>query len=376
MASLHVLSKWKLPFLGIHLSLFPPLSLRNGNGITKRDSIFQFVFLTHPISISPDSIGFISTEFCVIKASDHTALSKSILKTLLYFDIFQYPLTASEILNHLPTNHVTLDHITEELTRMKSQSIIYALSDFFSVQNNPMLGNRRIKGNLMALKSLSLAKKQALFISKFPFVRAVMASGSLSKNYMDELSDLDFFIITKPNRLWIARMLLRFYQKVFLLNSHKYFCINYFVDEDHLEIEEKNLYTATELATLIPLYGKEYYTQLLRANEWTKIYLPNNTLRSTENVLNNRSSWLKQQTEAMINILGATRFENLSRRAFTSRWRKRYQNNYSKEDFEVAFKAKKHVSKGHPNNYQKKVLDLYHEKLGEFGSKMSIRWND
>ena len=112
----------------------------------------------------------------MIKSADHTTLSKSILKTLLYFDIFQYPLTASEIFTHLPTNHVTLDHVKNELTRMRDQSIIYSVSDFFSVHNNQVLGNRRIKGNQMALQSMSLAQKQALLISKFPFVRAVMAS--------------------------------------------------------------------------------------------------------------------------------------------------------------------------------------------------------
>lgn len=312
----------------------------------------------------------------MINASDHTTLSKSILKTLLYFDIFQYPLTASEIFTHLPTNHVTLDHVKSELTRMRDKSIIYSVSDFFSVHDNQVLGKRRIKGNQMALESLSLAQKQALFISKFPFVRAVMASGSLSKNYMDEHSDLDFFIITKPNRLWIARMLLALYQKIFLLNSHKYFCVNYFVDEHHLGIEEKNLYTATELSTLIPLYGKEYYPQLMMANYWIKTYLPNHTSRSIENVFPYRSSWFKQQLETFINFSGADGFERFSLKVFSARWRKLYQNNYSKTDFEIAFKSKKYVSKGHPKNYQRKVLDLYEQKLQEFGNKLSINWNE
>ena len=97
---------------------------------------------------------------------------------------------------------------------------------------------------------------------------------------MDEKSDLDFFIITAPKRLWIARTLLVMYKRFFLFNSHKYFCVNYFVDEDHLEIEEKNLFTATELATVIPLYGQVHYTNLLKANPWLKRFFPNYTPRS------------------------------------------------------------------------------------------------
>src|SRR5690606_3777846 len=104
------------------------------------------------------------------------------------------------------------------------------------------------RGNLMANKFSDIARKKAKLISQFPFVRGVMASGSLSKGYADEKSDIDFFIITIPNRLWIARTLLVLYKRIFLLNSHKFFCVNYFVDEKHLGIEEKNLFTATELA--------------------------------------------------------------------------------------------------------------------------------
>jgi hypothetical protein len=310
------------------------------------------------------------------KTIDHTTVSKSILKTLLYFDIFHYPLTASEIFSHLTTNHVAPDYVVRELDRLSNQSIIYRVFDFFSVHNNPALGSRRVKGNLMALKSLSLAKKKALFISKFPFVRAVMASGSLSKDYMDEQSDLDFFVITQPNRLWIARMLLVLYKKIFLFNSHKYFCINYFIDEHHLGIEEKNIFTATELATVIPLYGKEYYLGLMKANDWLKNYLPNHTPRSVENVSVTELSWVKRQLESIINSVGADKLERTFMNLLASRWKKRYQLAYSKSDFEVAFKTKEYVSKGHPNNHQRKVLDIYQQKLKEFGNKLNINWDE
>ncbi len=310
------------------------------------------------------------------KTTEHTALSKSIIKTLLYFDIFHYPLTASEIFNLLPTNHVTSDKVKTELDSLCNQSIIYPIFNFYSLHNNIALGSRRIKGNQMALHSLSLAQKKALLISKFPFVRAVMASGSLSKNYMDESSDLDFFIITKPGRLWIARFLLVLYKKIFLFNSHKYFCINYFVDELHLDIEEKNLFSATELATLIPLYGKEYYPQLISANDWMNFYLPNHVPRSTENVLTCHPGWFKRSVESLINKVWADKLESACMRLLSSRWKQRYQPIYSKPDFEIAFKTKKYVSKGHPNNHQRKVLDMYQQKLEEFGNKLSINWND
>jgi hypothetical protein len=308
--------------------------------------------------------------------TQHSALSKSILKTLLYFDVFQYPLTATEVFKHLTTNHVILDDVTRALAQLSDQSIIYPIADFYSIQNNLALGSRRVQGNQKALVSLPMARKKAMFISKFPFVRAVMASGSLSKDYMDEHSDLDFFVITKPNRLWIARMLLTLYKKIFLFNSHKYFCVNYYVDEEHLEIEEKNIFTATELATLIPLYGKEHYSQLMKANDWIKKYLPNHAARPIGQVPAYEPSWFNKILEAIINWGGGNRIERIFMNLLAKRWKKRYQAAYSKPDFEVAFKTKEYVSKGHPNNHQRKVLDLYQQKLDDFAKRLNLDWND
>ena len=53
-------------------------------------------------------------------------------------------------------------------------------------------------------------------ISKFPYVEGVGISGSLSKGYYDDDGDIDFFIITSPKRLWIARTFLILYKKLFL----------------------------------------------------------------------------------------------------------------------------------------------------------------
>lgn len=310
------------------------------------------------------------------KPINFTPLTKGIVKTLLYYDVFQYPLTESEIFKHLPTQRATPDQVKEELRRLRDESIVYSHADFFSVQDDSGLETRRVKGNNMALESLPIAHKQALFISKFPFVRAVMASGSLSKDYMDEQADLDFFIITKSNRLWIARMLLVLYRKVFLFNSRKYFCTNYFLDENHLEIEEKNIFTATELATLLPLYGKENYKKLIDSNSWIQLFFPHHNSRQTVNVPTYRPGLLKRYLESIINLMGANKLETIFMRLNLFRWRRIYESNFPKGDFEVAFKTKEYVSKGHSRNMQRKVLDLYKQKLDEFGGRLRVNLNE
>jgi hypothetical protein len=299
----------------------------------------------------------------------HIALEQHVIKTLLYFDIFNYPLKPDEVFHFLGVNSVSEKDVSQTLNRLTDQRYLFQIRNFYSIQNDESLLTRRLKGNQQAEKHLPMASRKAMLIAKFPFVRAVMASGSLSKNYMDEKSDLDFFVVTAPGRLWIARTLLVLYKRLILFNSHKYFCANYFIDEIHLEIEEKNQFTATELATLIPLYNGNVYLKLMEANAWMKDYFPNVKRRDASLAARPVPSYFKRVLEKILDISWLEKyFMNLS----LKRWKRIYLNKYTKEDFRVAFKTNDHVSKNHPNQYQSKIMSLYVQKLNEFSAKHNI----
>jgi hypothetical protein len=238
------------------------------------------------------------------------------------------------------------------------------------------LEKRRKQGNLLAKEYLKIAEKKARLIASFPFIRAVMASGSLSKEYMDEKSDLDFFIITKPKRLWVARTLLVVYKRVFLLGSHKFFCVNYFVDEEHLEIEEKNLFTATELATLMPLYGREHYSNIIQANAWIRNFLPNFKPRCADHIPSCKESPTKKILEFLLSFAGGDRLDAFFMNLTGKRWKKIYQHLYEKKDFDIAFKTKPYTSKNHPNYFQKKITELYQKRLSAFENQSGITWHE
>jgi hypothetical protein len=303
-------------------------------------------------------------------------VDEQIIRTLLYFDIFRYPLKAGEIIHFLGLRSPDESVIRARINHLVTEKIIFQFDDLFSLKNSIELVRRRKKGNQTAQKYLPLAQKQARLISKFPFVRGVLASGSLSKDYMDENSDLDFFIITASKRLWIARTLLVSYKRLFLFNAHKYFCVNYFVDEDHLEIEEKNLFTATELATLIPLYGSQQYIHLQQANTWLSDFFPNYNKRSVSQVPSLRLSEMKQGLEKILSLFG-DRLERYFQNKTLNRWKKLYQKNYSANDFKIAFKSKTYAAKNHDKNFQRKVMDLYAAQLATQGMSLtSLEKND
>ena len=298
--------------------------------------------------------------------ADHISpLSESIIRTLAYYDLFDHPLTASEIFSFLPTNHVTQEEIDRELTMLDKQSLVFKMGAFYSLQNNPILEKRRLKGNIMAEEYLNIAVRQSKRIASFPFVRSVMISGSLSKGYADENSDIDFFVVTEPGRLWIARTLLVAYKRLFLFNSHKYFCVNYFVDEKHLEIEEKNLFTATEIATLIPLYDNGHYCELLLNNSWLYRFYPNFRMSSAVNA-NGTAGFAKRMAEWILNHCFPGRIDRFFMQLTRQRWKKLYGNLLPFREFGIAFKSNPNVSKNHPRNFQKQIVIRYEERIQAF----------
>ena len=295
---------------------------------------------------------------------NHTELEEQVIRTLLYFDIFGYPLKAVEVFTFLHIRS-SQKEVTRCLDHLADKKRIFRFGDLYSLHAGEKDIKRRLKGNAEAEKWLKVAEKKARFIGKFPFVRAVMASGSLSKGYMDESSDLDFFIVTVPKRLWLARTLLVLYKRIFLANSHKQFCVNYFIDTAHLEIEEKNLFTATELASLIPLYNRERYESLIVANDWLPEFFPNFSLKKFPKLNAMPSHPLRAFFESLLYPV-SDMLDKFFMQMTLRRWCNTYGDSYSKTDFDIAFKTRRHVSKNHPNNYQKKVLEMYKRRLTEY----------
>lgn len=292
-----------------------------------------------------------------------------VLKSILYFSIFKYPITKNEAFNFTNTNNQ--HDFDKQIDYLIQKGVIHKLDGYYSSNNNIALVKRRLKGNEMAKKIMPKAGRVAGFIAKFPYIDSVSLSGALSKGYFDEEGDIDFFIITKPNRLWIARTLLILYKKIFLLNSKKYFCINYFITSNHLQIPERNRFTATELVTLIPLYGKEVFINFLKENQWAYDFFPNKELVDTSLIKDIKKSWLSIVIQTVFNNRFGDFLERSFRKITLKKWTIKFDD-LEKKDFDIAMKSTKNVSKHHPQNFQKKVIDRLDKNYEEIIKKINL----
>ena len=239
---------------------------------------------------------------------------------LVYFDLFNYPVTTAEIRTFI-VQQISKRDLDAAIDDLLAKKYIFQLDEFISLQNNYALVERRRNGNKRAGELLLKAKKISKLLYRFPYVRAVGVSGSVSKNFADEEADIDYFIITKANRLWIARTLLHIYKKIpFVKGRNQWYCMNYFVDEAILQVEEKNIYTATELITLKPMYGNGALKSFFDANEWAAPYFPNFDFSEIAQTNYVSRGWGKKVAEFMFNNRIGDWLDNYFYRLTTKRW--------------------------------------------------------
>ncbi len=300
-------------------------------------------------------------------------LQSSIIKTLIYFDVFSYPLTGVELFEYLQIKAQDEAALLVELKSLCEKQLVFNLNGYYSLRNQYEQVEKRLIGNKYAETFVPKAFKNAKLIGSFPFVRGVGISGSLSKGYMDESGDVDFFIITEPERLWIARTLLILYKKIFLLNSRKYFCVNYFIDTNHLEIPDKNIFTATEILTLIPAYNSSLFQSFLDVNNWAINYLPNKFFTQNK-ALSTEHHLIKNGIEKLLNNKLGEYLDAVFMRLTLKKWKSKFKYIES-IDFELAMRTRKYVSKHHPQGFQQRVLSKIEEKINEFEFKNNLKLN-
>jgi predicted nucleotidyltransferase len=252
------------------------------------------------------------------------------------------------------------------LKELLDAGMIFKPGDFISLQNNNLIARRRIKGNERAKQLLNIAEKVGRIIW-VPYVKGVAVSGSLSKGFADVDDDIDLFIITAKNRMWIARSILFTLRRLAsLFGKEKWFCMNYFVDEEMLEIPEKTIYSAIEIETLLPLQGHKTFELFFNANSWSKALLPNAPHRvSFEKPTG--SSFLKYIMEKLLNNAAGDRLDNMLMHATAKRLKSKEA--LLKQQVRGMLIVEKHVARHDPKVFQHNFLLKYESRVVEVLNK-------
>jgi predicted nucleotidyltransferase len=128
-------------------------------------------------------------------------------------------------------------------------------------------------------------------------VKLMAVCGSVAYGNAVESDDIDLFLITEKNRLWlfILRGLIlarAFNIKAAIYGKKTNFCLSYVADERHIEDEimhNRSKLFARELLSTRVLVGKNYYNKLLERAKWIrhlypKLYFSKLTMQQNETV--------------------------------------------------------------------------------------------
>jgi hypothetical protein len=303
----------------------------------------------------------LTTDFSIAPVYDDLELA--ILRTVAYADVFDYPLKAAEIRRYLIGVQATEEEVELALESCSAKhGRLRYTQGFYTLAGRERLVDLRHKREVIGQRRWLIVQRYGKWIAALPFVRMVAVTGALAVDNEDG-SDIDFLIVTQAGRVWLCRGLVL----LLVYWARRYgdeICPNYFLSESALSLSEKNLYTAHEMAQMVPLYGMNVYQRMRRFNPWVSDFLPNASglpLRMGEPVaLNVGSSTVRHAMERLLLTPPGDWVENWEMRRKVRKFRSQ-----DPQAAETSFC--RDWCKGHFGGYGQKTKQAYEARLRALG---------
>lgn len=212
-------------------------------------------------------------------------MEKAILKTLIYADIFDYPLTLFEIHKWLIGKKATLRQVEFAIGGLVQSEKCKVKSGYFLLPKREGLVSKRKRREKQSAVYLKKVRLIVRLLKTIPWVKLVGISGGLAMENAEKSDDIDLFLVTAKNRLWISRLLTLAIlamtgQRRTVKDSKRQaagkLCPNIFVEEDQLSQMSQDLYLAHEILQMQLLWQRDnVYGKYLEENDWAFEFLPN-----------------------------------------------------------------------------------------------------
>jgi hypothetical protein len=261
-----------------------------------------------------------------------SAQEMSVLRSIVYASLFDYPLTRAQLRETLVGVEATDEALASWLE--KSPLLAAAIDErdglYFPRDRTDLLETRRRRERC----SLDLLEKHGhvlALLARMPFVRMVAISGSVAHLNAERDADLDLFVVTSAGRVWSVMTTVLLLTR--LLGWRKHVCLNYVLSERMLEVQPPDLFSANQVIHLKPLWGAATYHRFLDTNRFVRETYPNFRPKQPEAssfaASADDSRW-RRPLEAALNVTLAPIYERACRFAYgwylrrqSDRWRSR-----------------------------------------------------
>lgn len=209
-------------------------------------------------------------------------MESAIIITLCYHDLFDYPLTLKETHHFLINKKTSFSKIQLIIKKMPQ---INSAGNFYFLTGRKEIIKTRQRRKKISQRKLIIARQISRYLRLIPSIKLIVVTGAVAIDNARKDDDIDLFIITSAERLWLTRILV--VSLIELLGKRRHpqdlnpvdkICLNIFLDENHLALPKSkhNLFSAHEIVQMKVIYQKDnLYQKFLKSNQWLKKFLPN-----------------------------------------------------------------------------------------------------
>ena len=300
-------------------------------------------------------------------------VQSGIIRMVAYFDMFDHPLATAELTRLLAPGEEDL--MIRACGELADKGVISEQDGFWfragRADTLPIRAERVAYGT----RAWNTVERSSRILAELPFVRGVFLTGSLSKGCSEPQGDVDFLLLVEPGRVWCLKSMTEAVRKVAPVQIRRTFCTNYLRDLESLDLQEKNLFTAVELATAVPMYGPRACTSFLESNRWAETFVPG-WRWSEERAGNARHLPSRRAVNSLERWFHGAWADRVEGRLM-ERWDAYWEHKYGYLDDgtrKKSFRREVGVATNHLTDFQGKVLSRVAKTMAELGVSEPVVW--
>ena len=301
-------------------------------------------------------------------------LQKSILSTIIYYDVLDMAPTSHEVWSNLldwKGQTPYLGEVLQALADLKQQGLIGQKWGFNSLTGKEHLAVERLDKLNFVDEKWKKAQRGFWLLAAVPYVRILFASGSFALGNTDQDSDIDILVVLRGGRIWTGRFFVTVLIHFLSLRRHgkkiaDRICLNHFITDMSLKIPFESLYNAHVYANLVPIMTVRgaKAEDFFKANEWINNFVS----RDGSEIISKRTIapnpfllTIGSVLEFVLNTpLGETLEKVLKRLQ-----QERILNNPATQSKKGHVLADDNMLAFHPHSPEKDILEKYTEQLKE-----------
>ena len=210
------------------------------------------------------------------------SVREAILNLLAYFAVWNLRLDFDTLYSYLQVRSGQL-MVKKQLDSLVRQGKVKLIDGKYGLAKHKYPSQQKMSD--LQARLLRKANRWGRAIGTIPFVKAVVVINSTAYGNVHDESDIDLFIITTPNRIFLAKGLLMYLLKLLRQLEDQYssagrFSLGMFLttkgakmEKDMMKVNEPDL--VYRMITGIPVYGGGVWYEILKNDPYLNSRLPN-----------------------------------------------------------------------------------------------------